>query len=415
MAVPVIESSTTVNSATSSWSPTQPTGLAVDDLILIVVASDYSNSNTFNSLTGQGFSEVIAAGNSADVQGALYYKIADSSDVSSWSVGPITQSTSADTCGWCFRISGVDTTTPIDVTPSWFGVGSTHASDINITGVTTVTDDALVIGFAATDGSDITPNSTPTAGWTFQAELENPTGDSGGCGVGYFTKTQATAGATGTLEADFSQAGTDGAIGVQIAVRPSSGGAQSISLAQIDASATLYSPTVAVGSVTITLAQLDASATLHNPSVAVSGGVTTVEIGLIDASGTAHAPDVVAGAIPVSVDLLDASASVNAPTLAETVTTFLYTPPTSAGPRPLPYESTAELRRKGPRKLNPTVTMGLTVLLNGSTYTSTALPTTAEIKAADAVYMGGRSHTVDSSVKAAIEASGVGGTFEQVA
>ena len=56
MAVPVIESSTTVDQATASWSPTQPTGLAVGDLILILVASDRSNTNTFSSLTGQGFS-----------------------------------------------------------------------------------------------------------------------------------------------------------------------------------------------------------------------------------------------------------------------------------------------------------------------------------------------------------------------
>ena len=346
------------------------------------------------------------------------------------------------------RIPGVDTTTPIDVTPSWFGASTTHASDINIPGVTTVTDDCLVVGFAATDGSDITPNSTPSSGWAFQAEIENPTNDSAGCGVGYFTKTQTTAGATGTLEADFSQAGTDGAIGILVAIRPSGGGSTvtgtasgSIGTVTGDAATTLRGVDGAASGSIGTISGA-AATTLRGVSAAASGdvgsfvgsataatGPTGTGAGSIGAVvGSAATLRGVTGALVGTVAVAGTAASTlrgtsgsatgligNVVGAASTVPagTFLYTPPTSAGPRPLPYESLAELRRKGPRKLNPSVTMGLTVLLNGSTYTSTALPTTAEIKAADAVYQGGRTHTVTGAVKVAIEASGVGGTFEQ--
>ncbi len=144
-------------------------------------------------------------------------------------------------------------------------------------------------------------------------------------------------------------------------------------------------------------------------SAATLRGVTGALVGTVAVAGTAAST--LRGTSGSATGLIG-----NVVGAASTVPagTFFYTPPTSAGPRPLPYESLAELRRKGPRKLNPSVTMGLTVLLNGSTYTSTALPTTAEIKAADAVYQGGRTHTVNGAVKVAIEASGVGGTFEQV-
>jgi hypothetical protein len=81
---------------------------------------------------------------------------------------------------------------------------------------------------------------------------------------------------------------------------------------------------------------------------------------------------------------------------------FLYTPPTTS------------VRVEVMKNYTIPMDRGKTVIFDGSTYTAKEWPTSDELEAASAFYQGGHVHTVGESVKAAIEASGVGGSFEAV-
>ena len=63
MAIPVIESSTTIP---GTGVVTQPSGLAVDDLILILVATDQGNTNSLT--VPSGYTGIASTDNANDVQ-----------------------------------------------------------------------------------------------------------------------------------------------------------------------------------------------------------------------------------------------------------------------------------------------------------------------------------------------------------
>ena len=88
---------------------------------------------------------------------------------------------------------------------------------------------------------------------------------------------------------------------------------------------------------------------------------------------------------------------------------YIYTPPQES-----------ELREyRGPgqqyllhERVRPSISKGVTVLLNGATYSTSVYPTADQLASADAYYLGGHKYEVTGGVKIAIEAAGVGGSFE---
>lgn len=96
--------------------------------------------------------------------------------------------------------------------------------------------------------------------------------------------------------------------------------------------------------------------------------------------------------------------------------TYYYTPPTRGGAAVPKAENLHQRKtsRSGLfRRLVP-VPIGQAVLFDGSSYTLHDAPTSKQVNAAQAAYLGGRRHLVTYAQRQAIEASGVGGSFEDV-
>lgn len=213
MPAPVIASSTSAVSsgATNTLTLTVPSGLAENDLALCIVGSDDSNGSTIAWQAESGWSIAIQGGDGvSDCEFCVYYKIAGASE----SAVTFDHLSNDELAGWYLRVTGIDTTTPIDVTGAVYidGSGTSKA----ITGVTTTVDDCLAFYVLSSDGEDCAPFGQPT-GWTEFGELTNGSGG-GGVGLVFGTKTQAIAGATGT--ATVSTTANDGVAGVQFAIRP---------------------------------------------------------------------------------------------------------------------------------------------------------------------------------------------------
>ena len=221
MAEPVIASSTTDTTGGTqgtSLSFTEPSGLAADDLILVVVADENADTQEWAAITTpDAYTQIAHGDNSGDVHASIYWRIAD--DTETW---PLTVSgvTSDYRVGWCFRITGVDTTTPINQTGTWAGVGSVN-NPLNVTGVTPDVADCLGFAMCATDGSDIAPTTVSGAGWSSATSLEDPSNNSSGVAADYSTKSLTKDVASGTCT--FTPSATDGIVGIQIAIAPSAG------------------------------------------------------------------------------------------------------------------------------------------------------------------------------------------------
>ena len=275
MAVPVIESyssDTTAGTANTSLSFSMPTGLTTGDLILVFVANENANVNDWPTISSpDAYTQIAHGNNSQDVQGAIYWRVC--TDTETWPLSVSVSGGGDYAVGWCFRISGVNAT-PINQTGTWAGVGSTSSS-LTATEVTTDVAECLAFAFFATDGSDISPSSLNTgAGWPSSPDysLEDPTNDANGVGADIYTKSIPSAGGTTDITVDFG--GTDGTIGIQIAIAPSAGDGSSVNPTTGAVNVVTYAPTVVKqdnvvlsGSIWIgdggenTTAQLDAPAT----------------------------------------------------------------------------------------------------------------------------------------------------------
>ena len=158
--------------------------------------------------TPAGWTNLINyAGNSAAV--GIFYKIASGSE------GDVTVTVvHADHIAWYLRVSGVNTTTPFNVTASpATGIGSSRA----IPEVTTTVDSCLAFYLLSFDGGDGYPFSVSGTGWTESDDHQSSTGGSVSSGC-WGTKEQATAGLTG--DATVSCSASDGQAYLQFAVAP---------------------------------------------------------------------------------------------------------------------------------------------------------------------------------------------------
>lgn len=198
----------------------KPTTLKEDDYLLMLVSNKggglptVSGGGTWTLLGDATSGNAMANGTT---RGAVFgRKIgAPGSEPASYTVGNISDSGQAI----CVAIANVSTTDPINA----FSIESNAAPNRDTAGVTTDSDDCLIVGVAL-----LADNITlASAGWTATspATLTQPTGGQQSsasgtdCSVGFATAGKATAGATGALAwAPFS---TDGdSVTVLIALNP---------------------------------------------------------------------------------------------------------------------------------------------------------------------------------------------------
>jgi len=224
-AVPVVEAGystdTTAGATDTTVSLTKPTGLVAGDLILVIFCDEQANVNDCPAITSpDAYTQITHGDNIADVQASIYWRIA--TGLETWPL-VISGNTGDYAVGWCLRISGVDTSTPIHKTGSWIGVGLT-GTGCTLTQVTTEVAECLGIFLIGLDGADMTPTTITTGpGWSITNGLEDPVDSTAGAAADWGQKNITAAGGSADIVLDFAGTGTDGYVGIQLAIAPPSG------------------------------------------------------------------------------------------------------------------------------------------------------------------------------------------------
>lgn len=258
-----VESVSTENFAEGSVSFTKPTGVALDDILVWVVAC--SDSNTIS--TPSGWSVVVApaaTGGDNDLDPYIFVKVADSGDVAASSYSIDVDDTSGQLGGVMMRISGGDIYTiqeeyETDDDGST-GTSRTHAFTINPT-----YDDSLLLAVGTGNGANTSSSyaSTGTPTWTERFD------DSGTSFNDFmFVATAPYDSTTEITSFTFSTSGSTTRSDVAILVlRPQIDGAASPSLITMGSS--VLSPTLATDtSVSPTLVEMSQSEVLA-PSTSI--------------------------------------------------------------------------------------------------------------------------------------------------
>lgn len=298
MAIPVIASSTSTNTGGGTASLltfTKPAGVANGDLLLLVVGGDADNSGTFQPTdTPTGWNLISSASGGADSDIAAFWRIADGTEGATLTITRNSLAGFDELYGWYLRITGADSTTPINQTGANSGL-------FDLAGVTTDTADCLAFGLLGGDGGDMFPYSTTSPGWTKFSDQRSGIDGSDASGV-IFTKEMATAGDTGTLTVVATV--SDGRYGFQFAVAPGSGGSSGIT----GSLGATYSPTYPAsigGSVGISGSLLAA----HLPTYTLSGaGAVSLEAFMAASHFPAYATDAV-GSVSVLGSLTAANSA----------------------------------------------------------------------------------------------------------
>lgn len=272
---------------------TKPTGVVSGDLLIACITEDSVTTSGVSIPTGwtRLISAVVSSGNT--LYGAMYYKVAGGSEPSSYSWGNMTGFTDANLIAY----SGVDNTTSFDVTSS----SANGTANLTIPGITTVTNGAQLL-IAGGNWTGNTP--TATAGYTKETTQSD--------GNAIFDKSQATAGATGTVAYN---GGSSSQVAFLLALRPAGGGGAIVSgTANMQANAAISesaqivaSANVQANAVIAETAQLSASANVQaNATLAAPAQI--VSAANVQANAAIGAPaQIVASAA------LQANAAISAP------------------------------------------------------------------------------------------------------
>src|SRR3972149_3061724 len=219
MAYPVVESWTKNNSNGNGQNYidlSKPSGVNVGNLLIVIAGSDYDNA-TWASNIGQGFTRLFNHGNStSDSSYGVWYKIADGTELST--ITPSYSGSMEQTWGFYIRISGVDTTNPINATgsPTYTGDSTSHPANQCTTNV----NECLALVVLAFDGGDAGSFSTSSSGWSIEDEEFSGIGSGfGACGC-WGKKQVASAGGTGNVTITTPEG--DGSVQCQFAIAPSS-------------------------------------------------------------------------------------------------------------------------------------------------------------------------------------------------
>lgn len=238
---------TTVNGGTgtsATVSHTEPSNTVNDDLLITISVNDEPGAVPPSWSGPVGFAEQVDVGDTtADVILQVATRIRDGNETTPFVA---TADTSNNYCGVCDRVTGVDTTDPIDVV----GTATNNDSQLNHTAakITTTVADCLVYAVVAWDGGhadtvSLSSQST-TDGWTIVQEVNNDSGNQGVSALAIATKTQATAG--DTKDCVFVASNNISSVTVQFAVAPAASGTD-INMALASFTLTGYALTITEG------------------------------------------------------------------------------------------------------------------------------------------------------------------------
>lgn len=212
MAITIESSTSNTAAGVTSFTLTVPSGVAVGDLLFVIVGNDESATGTEFSTSETGWTKIGESGNStSDAFVGMFYKIAVSADLTNDVT--INCSSSEDWVGYFLRITGHDPTTPIGNTGSNINSSSPGAHP----SVTTTIDNSLCIGAVAWDGGDCFPFTT-FAPWTEWGEIQRSS-SSATSSMQVATSLKAVA---GTVPAgNVTASSSDGNAGFSVVINPS--------------------------------------------------------------------------------------------------------------------------------------------------------------------------------------------------
>jgi len=166
---PVLETWTANDSGgatVTSLTLTKPSGVATDDLLIMLCGSDDSGASSDPWATHSGWNQAIQFGDgNSDVKLSMYWRIADGAEGASESVS---HSTSDELMGWYMRITGAPSSSPFANT----GVATTEqntasSSSVTVGALTAITDEQILcLGGCFFDGGDGDPFTTSETGYT---------------------------------------------------------------------------------------------------------------------------------------------------------------------------------------------------------------------------------------------------------
>ena len=215
-AIPVIASSSYRELTDDTCRTVKPTGTVSGDLIVLICGHDRVNPGASDWALPTDFTLVQEkASNGADVDLAVFYKVAEASEPDSYLVYT---GGAAITCGmWALRITGQHATPLNVVAGGSIVVGNT----ITDTSITTTADSCLAFAVGLFEGSDGGPIDAITGtGWASVAVAEDEWGaGAAGAAIVYDTKAIPTAGATENCVIDWAGTVSDGNVGFQFAIR----------------------------------------------------------------------------------------------------------------------------------------------------------------------------------------------------
>lgn len=232
MAVPVVDTggikqADSGGSTVNSLAVAIPDSLVSGDIWLMIAGNDNSGStaDVFDAITTPDafVKQAVAGDATSDCKVTIFYRVADGTESSTVSAND--PGTAHEAWRFSARITGVDNTSPIDVTGTEANVGS--AGSLAITEVETTQADCLAVYGHAFDGGDGDPFSVSGTGWAEVDEAASGTTSPDAAGS-WGTKDQATAGLTGDATVS-NTSNNDGHTGIIIAFAPDAGGPTPVS------------------------------------------------------------------------------------------------------------------------------------------------------------------------------------------
>ncbi len=217
MAVPVIETTSEDDSGGSTVTTltiNKPTGTVQDDLLLLLGGDDDNGASDRGFDQISGWTEEFDDGSraTAESQFNIQRKLAGGAEPSTYTWNK-TSGDADEMWAWTARISGVDTTTPIDVVGGSNEGVSTAPTALSLT---TTVDDCLIVAGHAFNGGDLHP-TTVASPFTEESERTSGTASTDAGGT-IASRSLASNGASG--DCDFTTTASDGWVAAQIAIAP---------------------------------------------------------------------------------------------------------------------------------------------------------------------------------------------------
>lgn len=201
----------------SSITLNKPSGVTSGDLLYIITMRDPTVSNpVYEFTTPSGWTSHLLYWSSKYIQIQTFYKISDGTEASSET---LTSGFARNTVAWYLRISGIDSSDPIDVVGSF----ADDITSLTVPSITTTLDNSMAIVLCAFDGGDMDPFTISGTGWPSSVpanqylESDNIGSAAGGL---WLTKTVSSAGSSENISVSSSV--NDGILGVQFSLNPSS-------------------------------------------------------------------------------------------------------------------------------------------------------------------------------------------------